>query len=141
MVEVLAYCRGARFRAENGRVDFQVIGARDVDFCLPQMHWPRHRCVGRSAGLPARCTSPFHDGLDRAAHAHEQDRQTAQPPRAVREDPPRDSVGVVVADVHHNVQPHAAVGGDGLIKRAIKERNECLDVLAFAAGRSPIPGK
>ena len=61
--------------------------------------------------------------------------------RAVREDPPRDSVGVVVADVHHDVQPHAAVSGDGRIKRAIKDRNECLDVLAFAAGRSPIPGK
>ena len=141
MVEVPAYHHGTCFRAEHGRIDFQVIDARDVDLPLPQTHGMRNRCVGQSSGLSARGASPFHNGLDRAAHAHEQDRQTAQPPRAVREDPPRDGVGVVVADVHDDIQPHAAAGGDGLIERAIQGRNQRLDVLAFAAGCSPIPGK
>jgi hypothetical protein len=38
----------------------------------------------------------------------------------------RDGVGVVVADVHHDVQPLAAVGGDALIQRTIQARNERL---------------
>src|SRR5215208_6838074 len=83
IVEVPAYHRGACFRAEHGRIDFQVIDARIVDLPLPQTHGPWNGCVGRSAGLPARGASPFHDGLDRAAHAHKQDRQPAQPSRAV----------------------------------------------------------
>src|SRR5215207_4161061 len=46
--------------------------------------------------------------------------RTAQQSRAVREDPPGDGVGVVVADVHDDIQPHAAVGGDGLIQRGTR---------------------
>ena len=37
---------------------------------------------------------------------------------------PGDGVGVVVADVYDDIQPHAAVGGDGLIQRAVQGQNQ-----------------
>jgi hypothetical protein len=49
MVEVPANHRGACFRAEHGRIHFQVVDARNVDLPLPQTH----RCANRSGGLPA----------------------------------------------------------------------------------------
>ncbi len=102
-----------------------------MDFTLPQTHRGRRRGVGWSFRVPPRISSPFHDNLDRATNAHEQDRQPVQAPGAFREDSSGDCVGVVVSNIYYDIQTQPAVGGDGLIQGAIQEGNQGFDVLAF----------
>ncbi len=129
----VAYHRGARFRAGHRRIDFQIIDTQGV---ASRCHKRTGRGTGAPAGLPVSQPMVRHRSMmisiGQRTPTNKIGKPT-QPSRAAREDPPRDGKGTVVADVHHDIQPHAAVGGDRLIKRAIQDRNEWLDVLAFAA--------
>ena len=86
-----------------------------MDFFLPQANWGRHRPLGGIVDIPARTAPPLHNNLNRAANADQQNRQAAETPGAVAEDAARNRVGVMVADIHHNIQPQAAMGGKRLI--------------------------
>src|SRR2546426_4036495 len=97
---------------------------------LPQAHRLWHRAVIGGVDLPGSAPS-LHDYLHWATHTHEQHRQALQLPSAVGENPPRDSIGVMVPDIYHDVEPQAAVQSNGLIHGAIQEHNERLEVGAF----------
>ena len=137
MVEVPASRRLTLRRARMYRLPGR--RCRTVDLSLPQAHGLRHRCVGRSTGRPARCASPFHDGPRSGSAAHE---QFGNPP----------SRGAQTGRIHRGTASSwwptstttfslTAVGGDGLIQRAIQGQNERFEVLAFASGSQPHPGQ
>jgi len=70
--------------------------------------------AARLAGVAAR-----HDDVDRASDPDEQHGESREAPRAVGQDR-----AVVVADVDDDIQPGAAMRGDGVVQGGVEGRNE-----------------
>src|SRR5579885_2183385 len=69
--ELLADAGGACFRAEQRRVEFEVVAAGAVHFALPAAHGLRDRIIRRAGYVSALAprlagVAPRHDRLDRA---------------------------------------------------------------------------
>src|SRR5437763_14938213 len=75
-----------------------------MDGLLPHEHRPRD-CTGVGAIATPRCPAPVQYHFDQAPHTDKQHAQPAEPPRTIGQNPPRHGVDVVVADIHHDVEP------------------------------------
>lgn len=131
--EMLVDAFGALLGAELRGVEFEVVDARLVDGLLPALDWFGRGGVGRVV-VPTCDAPPLHDHVERAVDADEQGCQAKQAAGAVGQDAERAAVPVVVANIGHDVNALAAVGGDRFVEGGVERRQMCFKIGAFAAG-------
>ena len=121
-------------------VDFQIVDARPVYLFLPQAHRQWHGVAGRAGDISLACRaggSPFHDDLNRAANADKQHRQANEPARAVGEATEGPRIGIVVADIHHDIQSQPAVSGNRFVESCVETRHKAFEVRTLATRPQP----
>jgi hypothetical protein len=116
--------------AKDRSINLQIIDSWHMDSLVPQPHRLWHQAVIGGVDIPG-CAPPLHDHLQRATHAHQQHWQTLQKLRTSGEDSPWNSIGVVVSDIHYDIESQAAVQSNRCIHGAIQDHNERLQVRAF----------
>jgi hypothetical protein len=116
--------------AEYRGIDLQIIDSWHMDSLLPQAYRLWHRAIVGEADRPS-CAPPLHDHFQWATHAHHQYWQALQKPRTGGENSSWNRIGVMVSDIHHDVEPQAAVQSNGLVHGAIQDHDERLQVRAF----------
>src|SRR4029079_12605737 len=105
-----------------------------MNFALPSLDRRRDglglrpdRVLPFSSGLTL--IAPLHHDLDGAANSDEEDRQSREPSRTVREDLP-----IVVSDVDDHVETGAAVSRDRVVERGEEDRDEGRELVARLTG-------
>jgi hypothetical protein len=116
-----------------------------VDFILPATNGRWDGFLGRAdkilafpAGL--RDVAPLHDDLDATADTDEEDGQSRKLLGAVGEDVAGNGVGIVMADINHDIQTQPAVRSDGLIQGGVEHWDKRLEILTLASWTEAMPG-